>query len=741
MSVTQRSKRVRPSVQSRKSRQSAAPFLLEIGTEELPAAFVDPALQTLEKLTGTFFEDQRLSHGRLRTFGTPRRLAVLVEELASSQASRTQEIMGPPKSAAFDAQGNPTKAGQGFANSQGVPVPQLQFRETPKGIYVCAVKHQKGQSTPEVLRQNLAAIIQKLSFPKSMYWNDSKLRFARPLRWIVALYGNRSITFEMGGIRAGSRTWGHRFLGRSRSGQAKGVEIKSASSYVPTLKRLGVEVDPQERRATIQSQVQTLARSVKGHVFKDHADELLEQAVFTVECPKAILGQFNSEFLKLPQEVLMTSMKEHQGYFSLVGRDGALLPRFIAVTNMKLSNMNLIRTGHERVLTARLNDAQYFFHEDRKHKLEDRVKNLGEVIFHQKLGSVYDKTDRVRQLVVNVAEANGCRHVTETCEGAAVLAKADLLTGMVGEFPSLQGIMGREYAKYEGKPEAVWRAIGEQYLPRSPEDVLPQTQAGVFLALADRLDTLVAFFYVGMVPSGSEDPFGLRRAAYGLTRIISELKLTLNLVPLVASAEQLLSSKGIKGQTGISTQSSVMEFLLERFRFFGRTTHRLQDDVMEAVLAARGPETCDLYDLLCRMMALQSLTLQPEFAPLMIGFKRAHRIVEKEQWTSEQVQAELLAHESELTLFRAVMEAQKVVSERLERREYEEALMALLKLKTPIDGFFVGVMVNDSDPVVRANRLSLLRTVSQLFVTFADFSRLQFADFSRAFSLILWVEY
>ena len=254
---------------------------------------------------------------------------------------------------------------------------RFQFRETPKGIYVCAVKHQKGQSTPEVLRQNLAALLEQLTFPKSMYWNDSKLRFARPLRWIVALYGTRSITFEIGGIRAGARTWGHRFLGRSRAAQTSGVAIKSASSYVPLLKRLGVEVDPQERRTTIQSQVKALSQSVKGHLVKDHADELLEQAVFSVECPKAILGQFHPEFLKLPKEVLMTSMKEHQGYFSLVGRDGALLPKFIAVTNMKLSNMNLIRTGHERVLTARLNDAQYFFHEDRKHKLGRSSEAIG----------------------------------------------------------------------------------------------------------------------------------------------------------------------------------------------------------------------------------------------------------------------------------------------------------------------------------------------------------------------------
>ena len=722
MPVAKRSKHGRPSV---KPRLSAAPFLLEIGTEELPASFVDPALQALAKLTGSFFDDHRLSHGRLRTFGTPRRLAVLVEELSSNQASMTQEIMGPPKSAAFDSQGNPTKAGQGFANSQGIQVPQLQFRETPKGIYVCAVKHQKGRSTPEVLRHNLAAILNQLSFSKSMYWNDSKLRFARPLRWIVALYGNRSIKFEIGGIIAGSRTWGHRFLCTPRSGQTRGVEIKSAASYVPILKRLGVEVDPQERRVNIRSQVKALSQSVKGQIFEDHANELLEQAVFSVECPKAILGQFNPEFLKLPKEVLMTSMKEHQGYFSLVGRDGALLPKFIAVTNIKLSNMNLIRTGHERVLTARLNDAQYFFHEDRKHKLEDRVNQLGEVIFHQKLGSVYDKTDRVRQLVTNVAEANGCNHLKEVCKDAAILAKADLLTGMVGEFPSLQGIMGREYAKQEGKPEEVWRAIGEQYLPRSPEDVLPQTQVGIFLALADRLDTLVAFFYVGMVPSGSEDPFGLRRAAYGLTRIILELKLRLNLVPLIAKAEQLLSAKGIQDNRGGSTQANLIEFVLERFRFYGRTTHRLQEDVMDAVLAARVSDTCDLYDLLCRMRALQTLTIQPEFNPLIIGFKRAYRIVEKEQWTGEHVQTELLDHDSEWTLFNAVIEEKKVISERLEKKEYGEALTSLLRLKSPIDEFFVGVMVNAADPAVRANRLSLLRTVAQLFLTFADFSRIQ----------------
>ena len=425
-----------------KSRSDKGSFLLEIGTEELPASFVGPTLENLKSLAGSFFEDHRLSHGTIQTMGTPRRLVLFVDDLASRQTSILQEVLGPPKSVAYDDCGQPSQAGKGFAKSQEISVDQLQIRETAKGVYVCAIKRQEGLRAPEVLRQHLSGLLQQLSFPKSMRWNSSRMRFARPIRWIVALYGSRPIKFEIAGISSGARTWGHRFLRASREKRNKGEEIKQAASYFSTIKRLGIVGDPGERRKIIQTQIEELAESANGQIFGGNKKELLEQAVYSVECPQAILGEFDPEYLALPPEVLITAMREHQGFFSLVGRDGGLQSRFVAVTNMKIPNMDLIRVGNERVLAARLKDAQYFFREDRRQKLGDRVSKLKEVVFHKKLGTVYQKTDRVRDLVASIAQMNGRDDLKGTCEKAATLAKADLLTGMVGEFPSLQGLWG-----------------------------------------------------------------------------------------------------------------------------------------------------------------------------------------------------------------------------------------------------------------------------------------------------------
>ena len=501
--------------------------------------------------------------------------------------------------------------------------------------------------------------------------------------------------------------------------------IKQAASYFSILKRLGIVGDPGERRKIIQAQIEELAGSVKGQIYGGNKEELLEQAVYSVECPQAILGEFDPEYLALPPEVLITSMQEHQGYFSLVGRDGGLQSKFVAVTNMKIPKMDLIRVGNERVLAARLKDAQYFFHEDRRQKLVDRVSKLKEVVFHKRLGTVYQKTDRVRELVASIAQMNGREDLKEACEKAATLAKADLLTGMVGEFPSLQGIMGREYAKHDGESQDVYVAIEEHYLPRSPEDAIPQTHTGTFLALADRLDTLAAFFKTGMVPSGSEDPFGLRRMAFGIVRILLERKLIMNLTPLMVRSEGLLESQGVKGGSSGSVQEALIDFLMERLKFYGRTVHGLPEDVMDAILAVKPSDTCDLDDLFSRMKALQQISAKPEFDPLIIGFKRAHRIVQKEQWTDKGIQAQMFEHETEHILHKAVGEVQQVVSECLDKKEYGEALRALIELKSPIDEYFVGVMVNAPDQAVRANRLSLLNTIDQLFLKLADFSLLQ----------------
>lgn len=694
--------------------------------EEFPAEFVKPALAELTDLSKQFFSDHRLAYASIQSMGTLRRLVLLVEQLAAYQTPRSSRVLGPPKSAAFDAEGRPTSAAKGFARAQGVSVDDLQVEETPKGLYVCAVKHERGQPTQHVLRQHLAGMIQRLGFPKSMRWNASRLRFARPLRWIVALYGSRPIRFELGGVVAGARTRGHRFFRAARPSRPMTVEVKSPTSYRALMKRVGVVVDPREREAMIQQQLADLAKQAQGRVLAAPADQLLEQAVYSVEWPRAILGQFETIFLHLPQDVLITSMREHQGYFSLIGQDQRLLPRFIAVTNVRSPKIDLVRKGHERVLTARLKDAQYFFQEDRKVRLEDRVERLRGIVFHQKLGSLYEKTMRVKALATLIADMLGRLDLKEWCERAAYLAKADLTTGMVGEFPSLQGIMGREYARAEGEPEEICRALADHYEPRTPDGPLPDSPVGMILGLADRLDTVTAFFHVGIIPSGSEDPFGLRRAAYGIVRLVCERNLSLNLIPLIHAARQALEGQGYASRSStIDIGQAILGFLLDRLRFYARSVRGIREDVVEAVLALDCSVTCDLADLLARMVALHAIADQPEFERLLIGFKRAHRIVQKEHWTEHAIHPELFEHETERLLFHALDEAQRRMATALERREYSDALAILLDLKEPIDRFFDGVMVNAADPAIRANRLSLLAKVDELFRRVADFSLLQ----------------
>ncbi len=701
------------------------PFLLELGTEELPASFIQPALSHLHSLIERMLNEQRLTYQSIRTMGTPRRLTVIVDGLVTKQTSLKQEVLGPPQSVAFSADGVPTKAAQGFARTQGVAVENLEVRETAKGQYVCAVKQEFGRSTSEVLKEHLPKLIQQLTFKKSMKWNDSKLRFARPLRWIVALYGKRTIRFEIGEVSSGSQTFGHRFLSGSRSKSGKPIPIEHPSVYEKTMKRNGVIVDQHERQAMIQSQVNALAKSAKGTVYADNQEDLLREAVYTVECPQAILGSFKQEFLTLPQQVLITAMHEHQGYFSLIGRKGTLLPKFITVTNMKLPNMDLIRLGHERVLSARLNDAQYFFREDRKVTLADRVQQLERITFHQKLGSLSQKISRLQELVPRIAEAVGQTDMKPVCERAAFLAKSDLTTGLVGEFPSLQGVMGREYAQHDGELTEVSEALRELYLPSTPEGVLPQTPVGLYLSLGDRIDTLAAFFLVGMVPSGSEDPFALRRLGYGLVRIIVERGLRVNVVQLILNAEQIIKSQNVAHQSQKEATYGLLDFLLERFMFFSKTVRHVSDDVVEAILAARPSETCDFSDLLSRMEALQRIKSQPEFGTLLVGCKRVHRIIEKECWQQHQVSPELFEHDVEKGLYQAIERAQPLLNTYIHEQNYEAALTILLQLKTPIDEFFDGVMVNASNQNIRANRLSLLCRVNLFFLQLAEFSQIQ----------------
>jgi len=718
------------SVRQRRILSSAsASLVVEIGTEELPWQFIPPALASLAESAERSLKEQRLTFSAVRTFGTPRRLVLVVESLSKRQAPAVKEAMGPSRAVAFDPGGRATKAAIGFAASQGVPVEKLEIRHTPKGEYVFAVKQDSGRPATSILSESIPALVHGLTFPKSMRWNQSGMRFARPIRWLLTLYGDQVVPVDVGGVTASNRTWGHRFLGSGKSRPGREVTVANATSYFRELERHGVVVDHERRRRMIVKQLDSLSKSARGFLQRD--EDLLEQAIFTVEYPSAILGAFNPTYLSLPKEILVTAMKEHQGYFSLTRRTGELLPQFIAVTNMKCANTRLIREGNERVLAARLADAQFFFDEDRKVSLSQRVERLKHVTFHRKLGTLYQKTERIMALAARLAEELGESNLVNACRRAAEVSKADLLTGVVGEFPALQGMMGGEYARHDGEPEDVCQAVAEQYLPRAMDGELPKTLVGQLVSLVDRLDTIAAFFQAGIVPTGSEDPFALRRHAAAVVRIIVEGNLRLGLRNAITHVHSLLQTQGLfvrtpPGGTQLerAAEDEPLEFIAERLRYYGRTVHGLREDVIEAVLQSSRGGPFDLVDCLARMKAIQVVTVRPEFDPLMVGFKRAHGLVEKEKWTRDAIHPSLFQHPTETELYKVLEEAKPRVPALITQGDHAKALDILVQMKPAIDGFFVGVLVNTDDQALRANRLSLLYAVDALFRHYADFSQI-----------------
>jgi glycyl-tRNA synthetase beta chain len=699
---------------------TAAELLLEIGVEELPYQFIASALAVLKDSAEQMLQDQRLAFQSARTLGTPRRLALVVEGLATQQTSLVKETMGPSKAVAFDQAGQPTKAATGFAAGQGVAVQDLQIRRTPKGEYLFAVKQEQGRPANAVLKELLPQLIAKLSFPKAMKWNNTGVRFARPVRWLVALYGGATLPIEAAGITAGNRTEGHRVLG-----SANGIVVRGCESYLKGLERQGVIPDPQRRRHMIENQIAAICKETG---FRPNIDaDLLDQAVYTTEYPNAIIGSFKAAYLDVPEEILITSMKEHQGFFSLMNKDtGKLVAHFITVTNNRVKDMSLIREGNERVLAARLADAKYFFDEDRKVKLEERAKKLSGVTFHQKLGTMAQKQERVVKLATTLAQLAGLKDImVNACRRAGELCKADLLTGIVGEFPTLQGVMGGYYARFDGEEPEVVIGIGQHYQPHSMEGPIPATLTPQFLSVADRLDSLAAFFHVGIVPTGSEDPFALRRHATAIVRILLEGPTRVNLGQAVREAQSIVVAAGIKtAPIQGDSQKRLVDFLFERVRHYVKTVHELRDDVINAVLTVSDRQSFELRDLVAKMEALESVTTKPEFDPLIVGFKRAHRLVEKEQWDHKPVDKTRFEHPTESELYQATKREKTLSAIAMSQGDYGLALDALVRLKPAIDAFFAEVMVNAEDPAVRSNRLSLLQEVDDFFNSFADFSQI-----------------
>jgi glycyl-tRNA synthetase beta chain len=685
----------------------AKELLLEIGTEEIPARFLPPVLEEMAVSFRKMLDAERIGVGEILTWGTPRRLALVAREVAEAQAEVTQEIIGPPKAVAFDAAGQPTPAAAGFARAQGVAVSDLIEIDTPRGVYLALKKSTTGRPTPERLPELLPGFILGLSFPKSMRWGSETITFARPIHWILARYGGAVVPFEVGDVTSGGETRGHRFLA------PQAVEVADAQAYVAALKAANVIVDPAARRALLSDQLAQAAAGVKGEVVPNPG--LLEENTFLVEYPSVVVGNFEDRFLALPDEVLITSMREHQRYFSLRGADGRLLPHFIAVNNTLTRNPDVVRQGHERVIRARLSDAMFFFQEDAKTPLAKRVDALKGVVFHSLLGTSYEKMERFRELAVSLSRQLAPESADAVAR-AATLCKADIVTEMVGEFPSLQGVMGRQYARLSGEPPEVAEALFTHYLPRHADDELPQDKVGALVGLADRLDTICGCFGVGLSPTGTADPYGLRRHALAVIRILRSQGLHLDLVSAVAAALELLKDK--ISRTPEETALEVLDFFQTRLQRL-LLTEGLDHETITAVLAAGCRDVVDAAD---KVQALAAVRQSPEFPALATAFKRVINIAQGAE--PAEVDPTIFQYGEENILYQSTKLMESQVTQALERRDYPGVCRALAGLRGPVDAYFEKVMVMAEDANLRRNRLALLLRISHTFLQMADFSKI-----------------
>jgi glycyl-tRNA synthetase beta chain len=692
--------------------------LLEIGCEELPASFVPPALDELRALAEVGLRDARLAHGEIRTAGTPRRLALIVDAVADRQEDRTSDVSGPPVAVAFDAAGKPTPAAQGFAKRVGKPVDALERRPGPKGEVLFATVLEKGRPAAEVLPELLRAWIEGLHFPKTMHWNGPA-RFARPVRWLVALHGSQVLPVEVFGVQAGRRTQGHRI-------HAPGfVDVKKPDSYVDLLRDRVVQALPDERRSSIEAGLERAARALGGAPVHDPG--LIEEVVQLVEWPEPVTGSFDPVYLELPRPVIVTAMRAHQRYFAVEGKDGALLPNFVMIRSGRGDGADEIRRGTQAVLRARLEDARFYWRNDMKETLEQKTAALKGIVWHEKLGTMHDRTQRIVQVVEELARAIAPA-ARAAASRAALLSKADLASEMVRsgkEFATLQGVIGAEYAAKAGEPAEVVRAIREQYLPQGPSDPIPSTMEGTLLGLADRMEAIVGGFRAGLEVTGSQDPYGLRRAGNGILRILLERNIRLDALAAMERLDESFGRAGI-GEDGRK----------ELGAFWSQRVESALEDAgisRETVVATIAVRPGDPVDLLARARAIDQVRKSPDFEGLMVGYRRAANLVKSAQPEDVPKSGQPLAERSEN--FGEKSEADLHLETKMARQaietylqadtpDYAAALKHLLALRPTIDAFFEAVMVMTDDVSTRRRRLGLLEAVRQTFLRIADFSAL-----------------
>ncbi len=706
-----------------------AELLFEIGCEEIPAGMIPEAAEELKLILEKHLRAERLldAEAEVETFAAPRRLAAICS-LRTRQENITREITGPPRSVAFDNVGAPTRAAESFAAKQNLPLSALFFLQTPRGEFLAARQIIPGRAASEILPELLPQVIRELKFPRSMYWTSADgPRFIRPIRRIVALLGGRVLPFAFAGISAGRESLGHRFLGSAR------VSIPGAGDYQRLLERNFVLADPARRLRKIETEIrQRLGRSG----WRVHPDpELLRSVVYLNEYPSVIMGDFDPAFLDLPDEILITVMRGHQKYFALEDRRASLVPHFLAVINLNGDKAGLIRAGHERVLRARFSDARFFWDADQKTPLASHLPRLAQVTYESRLGSYGDKIERVRRLSRWSADhwfgAGIPRASVSSADRAAELSKCVLVSEMVREFPELQGIVGGLYAMAQGEPEDVAWAIYDQYRPAGMDDGIPRNITGWALGLSDRLDSLVACFAVGAIPSGSSDPFALRRAALGIVKIILEAKMPVSLTAAISAAARALESLPPRIAVSSDAERQVLEFLLERARFVFREKYGFAYDEVHAALAA----SCDdLLDVAERVRALRSIRRKESFVSLAISFKRIRKILEKagipvtSSAARRNVDTALFREQAERNLFAAARELARKSSEQKKAGRYLDALESIAELRPDVDIFFKEVIVMAEEESVRGNRLALLSEVFREFSTIADFSEMAAED-------------
>jgi glycyl-tRNA synthetase beta chain len=683
-----------------------AELVVELGVEEIPAWMLESAGRQLAETLVDSLKGQRLSSEIKAIWYTPRRIIAGLGNIPVRQENLRETVMGPPKSVSFDSQGNPTKAATAFAQKNGVDLSKLKVIATPKGEYLSLTRTVRGEKTQKILQNVIPASIGKIQFPKTMYWSEDHFNFARPLRWVVALYRGRVVPFRVADIQSANFTSGHRFLGGRK------IRVSSLQALKDGLAANCVLVDPSEREAQI---IQSLHREAEkgGGVLRDDP-ELLKTVVNLNEYPAVICGFFERRFLALPQEILITVMREHQKYFSMVDGEGKLLPSFLAVINLNSDAGNIIRSGHERVLRARLADAAFFWETDRKIRLRDRQISLKNVLFQAKLGSYFDKTQRVLALLPKVAASAMRPDLILDLEAAGQIFKCDLVTEMVKEFTDLQGIVGGLYAKAEGLPQNVWRAIYDQYLPKATNSPSPSTTAGAILALADRLDTVCGCFSVALIPSGSKDPLAVRRQGNGILKIILDHKMRVSLSQLISWS---LDSYGIDSS---ATAKELKDFFEGRLRFLFEEMGFAYDCINAALAVGFD----DPLDTLERLQAVQSLRGESDFLSVASNFKRIMNILAQREVLSSEPDDRRMSEPAELELWKAFQRVSPQVESERQNHDYCAALRTLASMSSTVNEYFDKVLVMAEDPSVRSNRLALLKRLSELFLGIADISHM-----------------